>query len=726
MPPLPRLYLPRLPRLRPRLARGGSAARATLGVLAVLGVLATPLLHAPLYAQTVPDTTALPPPEESVLETLGDDEGAGEAVALDLDDLRSRPLDINTATLGELSLIPVFAGLLAPRIVAYREASGGFRSLPELQQVEGITLEVYEQARPFITLGEQIAAGRARGSLYPQIPQLKWIRESLKFEAVQRYGRRLGTSRAETEGRYLGSPDKVYTRLRLSSRRYFTASLAMETDAGERFRFDPSTSTYGYDHIAGSVVVNDFARVQRAVVGDFTASFGQGLLLWRSGGYGKSREATRGVSRFGNGLQAFSSTEENRFFRGGGVALRVTPRLTATAFGSLRTLDATLSDEDSTDVGIATSFGTSGLHRTEAELARKDAVGQTLGGGALVYRFRRAEIGVSGLYSHFDTPVDPGTAPYRRFAFRGDTYAAGSAFGHVYTGPALVFGEVAVDDSSRVAGTGGVQVGLGRTGEFVLAFRSFDKAFVSLHGEAFGERSGAPANEQGVYTGLRVSISPTMRFSGYADLYRFPWLRYGVNRPTAGLDALVSFDHDVRRFLSYYILLRSETREESTTITTARGQVFATVRPETRESARLHGEYVFSRRLTLKARAEVARFRAEGEPWEVGYVLYQDVRVVPVTGLQLDFRLALFDTESYDARVYTYENDVRGGFSVPALSGQGTRMYVLARYTFLDHFTLEARASQTRYENVTSVGSGLDAIPGNLSRDVRVQLIARF
>lgn len=704
-------------------ARAG-AGRRTRGwaVTAAAGLLAA----SPLAAQ-VPDTLGTDPPEEAVLETL-EDEGAGETVALDLDDLRTRPLDLNTASVAELSIIPAFAGLLAPRIVAYRQRVGGFRSLPELQQVEGVTPEVYDQARPFLTLGETLGEAQRRGSLYPQLPRWAWVRDNLRAETAVRYGRRLGQSRAERDTIYLGSPDKVYTRVRLSSRRWFTATIAMEKDAGEPFRFHTPSRTYGFDHVTASAVVNNFGRVERAVVGDFTASFGQGLVLWRAGGYGKGREATRGIARFGNGLQAFASTEENRFFRGAGLSFRLTPQLTATAFGSYRTLDATLAAEDSTDLGIATSFGTSGLHRTPSEIARKDALGQTLGGGALVYRFRRAEVGLSALASRFDRPVDPGAEPYRRYAFRGDAYAAGSAFAHLYTGPALFFGEVALDDSTRLAGTGGVQVGLGRAGDFVLAVRHFDRAFVSLHGEAFGERSGPPANETGLYAATRVALSPTMRLAAYADAYRFPWLRYGVSRPTGGLDLLASFDHQVRRYLSYYLLVRSETREEGLTATNPLGQSFSTVAPETRESVRLHGEYVFSRRLTLKGRVEVARFREEGAPWDYGYVLYHDVRIAPFASqdLTFDLRLALFDTDSYDARVYTYENDVRGGFSVPALSGQGVRAYALARYRFRRTFTLEARYAQTRYEDVTSVGSGYDAVPGNTVRDVRVQLIGRF
>ena len=47
-------------------------------------------------------------------------------------------ININTAGEGELMLLPGIGEMLAERIVAYREANGGFSSAGEIMNVEGI------------------------------------------------------------------------------------------------------------------------------------------------------------------------------------------------------------------------------------------------------------------------------------------------------------------------------------------------------------------------------------------------------------------------------------------------------------------------------------------------------------------------------------------------------------------------------------------------------------
>jgi hypothetical protein len=42
-------------------------------------------------------------------------------------------------------------------------------------------------------------------------------------------------------------------------------------------------------------------------------------------------------------------------------------------------------------------------------------------------------------------------------------------------------------------------------------------------------------------------------------------------------------------------------------------------------------------------------------------------------------RFALFDTEGYDARMYAYENELIGVFSIPPYAGRGIRWYGMAR-----------------------------------------------
>jgi hypothetical protein len=293
-------------------------------------------------------------------------------------------------------------------------------------------------------------------------------------------------------------------------------------------------------------------------------------------------------------------------------------------------------------------------------------------------------------------------------------------------GDAHLFGEVARSPDGVVGALGGGTLALRDIADVAVVARHFPRDFVSLHGYAFGERNGATQNETGVYLGL--DLRPAARWSivAYYDQYRFPWVRFSVPRPSTGDDALVAVAHRPRRWARYYVQFRSETKEQGHPVTDAQGREFDGLRPETRQSLRLHGEYQFSRNLRLRARLEGIRFAATDQPDEYGMILYQDTRWKPAEPLQLDLRLAVFDTDSYDARVYAYENDLLYTFSVPAFSGRGQRAYALLRWEPLDAVMLQAKYAVTRYENVRTVGSGLDEVEGRRLREFRLQLRLRW
>lgn len=694
----------------------------TRGCLAVFALLlVTPAL---VRAQETDSTRA----EETLLDQV-EDEAAGESITETIEALRLSPLDLNAATADELTELPGVSLLLAERIVAYRDRIGGFRSLPELTSVPGMTERIYGTIRPFLRLGAASGPAQRRASPYPAIPSWGLIRNDLRLDAVQRVGRRLGTARSDTSDVYAGDPLRTTTRLRLKSRRRLDASLLLDTDAGERAAFDLPGGRLGSDFASAGVLVRGFGRVETAVVGDFQARFGQGLVAWRSGSLGKSREATRGVARSGDGLSLHASAEETRFLRGGGLAFRVTPRVTVTAYGSRRRLDAS-AGEDSTSF---TTIGTSGLHRTASEIARRGQLGETHGGLAVRLRRGAFDGGVVATATRFDAPLRPDSTAARRFAARGTDFSAASAFGHGRVRSALVFGEVARSQTAPFAGfagIAGVLAPLGRGSELLVAARSYGRDFVSRFGDAFGEGSGLPQNEQGLYTGLTLRASPTLTATAYLDAYRFPWVRSTTPRPSTGLDALASTEWRPRRWFAVVTQLRSETRDEGVTVLDALGRARSTTLPETRQSARLHGEYTFSRALLLRSRVEVVRFERPGEADKTGSLLYQDILYTPepVWGslrVSVNGRIAAFDTEGFDARVYAYESDVRYGFSVPALAGRGTRAYLLLR-AYYGRLAAEARYAVTRYEDVESVGSGQDVIAGTRSRDVKLQLSLRL
>ena len=59
---------------------------------------------------------------------------------------------LNTATKEDLMRLPQIGEKTAEHIIEYRESQGGFRSLEELKNIEGIGDKTYERIVPFLTL----------------------------------------------------------------------------------------------------------------------------------------------------------------------------------------------------------------------------------------------------------------------------------------------------------------------------------------------------------------------------------------------------------------------------------------------------------------------------------------------------------------------------------------------------------------------------------------------
>lgn len=680
-----------------------------------------------IQAAVAQDTDSTGVDLENMLESAGESEDAQTQLLELLTELREHPLDVNTATAAELAQIPALGAALAQALVSYRAEYGLFGSLPEIKQVSGITEVLFIQARPYLSIGAKMEHTSAqKPETHPTFRQ--WSR-GLRFNIMQRNSRRieLGSGYSKTEGSsYLGTPYRSVTRIRATYGRQVSFSLTADQDPGEPFVWKPAQQSFGYDFVSGHFALRNWGRLRALVVGDYVASFGQGVALWRGSGFGKSSESTHLIRR-GAGIVPYQSTDENRFFRGIAATWAWTSNLSLTSFGSIRQRDATKSAPDAEEEDVLiTSLYESGLHRTASEREKRLSLQETLGGGALEWKYKQGQVGILGYAVRFDQPFQINTEAYRFYAFSGKQTWLTSAWFHHNTTNVYQFGEVSRDGDGDWAGIGGALFRMTPLTEALVLYRHYPARFNSLYGYAFGERSGETNNETGFYLGFKTTINTHWQATAYFDQYHFPWLRYGIARPSSGYEALLNVLFRPQKWLSLYLQAKTETKEEAFKYTETGYAPLPGLMPQTRQSLRLHLAYSFSRDLQWRSRAEYTRFALASEHTKQGYLLYQEARWTASPVLQMDVRYALFQTDGYDARVYAYESDALYVLSNPSFSGSGERLYLLLRMAPTRALTFWLKGGLTRYEHIKAVGSGLDEVQGNRLREVNAQLQWRF
>ncbi|HWA33989.1 MAG TPA: hypothetical protein VG737_07665, partial [Cyclobacteriaceae bacterium] len=436
-------------------------------------------------------------------------------------------------------------------------------------------------------------------------------------------------------------------------------------------------------------------------------------------GFGKNAETITTVRRSNIGFLPYTSLSENLFLRGAAATVTLSKNIFVHGFISRALRDGNLTTLADDGVQTATSLSNAGLHRTPAELEDRKRIEEVDAGGVLQYKTQMLDAGIIFHQLNFRPGIVRTETPYNQFAFSGNENQNAGAYLNFSWANFTFFSEAAQTISHGRAFTAGILGNLSKSLEVSLLYRNFDREFYSFYSNALSENTAAQ-DERGFYWGWKYKFNKKYSASGYFDVFSFPWLRYRGYAPSDGNEWLLRFNYAPSKTVVLFLQARSESK-----IRNLPGEfnLYHTAIGEKRNFW-INCDYAAPPWLTFKTRVQFSDYTL-GDNTTRGFAVMQDVNF-SLGRVTLSTRYALFDTDDYDNRIYSYERNMWLAFSFPAYYGVGTRSYVMIQYKLSRQTDVWLKWSQTRYTDRNEIGTGTETIPGNTGNDVKFQARIRF
>ncbi len=623
-------------------------------------------------------------------EELAEDEedpSSTEIYASMLEELNEKPVSINSADESELSRLFFLNDLQIKSLSDHIRSTGAVYSIYEIAAIPGFDRESAGMLLPFISLESPV--DRIQG-------------ENIRNQLLFNYITKLPPAVSEAEGPHWKSMIKYRF-----SKGHISGGLTAEKDPGEKIF--PGERKIP-DFFSANFCWTGSGFVRKVIAGDFGLRFGMGTAINSSFRTGLSLTRPGRIS--GNDdLRPYTSTDENNYFRG--LAIQLKRKKTGMIlFLSSNGLDATIDTAADGSGRYISSFGRTGIHDTESSLERINAVREISYGAQLSAGIRNVDAGVLISSSILSLPLrrQPDEAG-DLYDFEGKENILLSVYYKAVSGRFLHFGEVSSDIKRRIAFVQGFS--FRPSGRLSLNFviRNYDPGFSSIHGRGlFSSSSGE--NTKGLYGNFEFEAARHLFVGGGCDLRYNPWIRYRCTAPSMTVVRELRIRFLPGDNLSSEFLFTD--RSSWFDISTAQG---IKKQVENRShSAKVLMKYSLSGNMSITTRID---FKHCDPGNSEGMMLLQDIsyrfRSIPLT-LWLGCRIHA--TDSWDSRIYAYENDLLHTFSIPALSGEGNRCYIMLKWEAGDFLDLRAKYGYS--ESVDGMGLR------SFGSDVRLQVRALF
>lgn len=607
---------------------------------------------------------------ETLLEDVDPDNIRSSSLIETLQNLQDRPIYFRTATLEDLLQIPFLDHASAREILRYRRMAGNVHSFADIARNTDLSAELLAAIRPFISL-----ESRQPGTAFQYQMQLRQA-----FPA----------SKAFIQGTY-SHPLNIFQKVFWQPRKDLKMGLLWQKDAGEGRIFD-----------FGSIYFTWQKASWHLHVGDYVVRSGQQLLF--SAAYGAPFSLESG-SLFGKSSLRWHpkrSGDENAFLRGLHFGWQ-NQVFAGALFLSSQRIDAVL-NEDSLTVR---SLYSSGYHRTAREENNRDRLAENIIGIASAYHSGYWSAGFAGALTQYDLPLLTNDfIDSLKSSFNGSLY-------HSLTHNALAWqGEFAMDQRQNMVLQQTIRLKpKNKRWQYRIVYYRYSPAYFARLGRAVGQTSQSPSNNTGIYLNGQISIEKLGKLSTYFQTDRplIDQARFIYRRQSWQIQWSQKLNGNEMRLR--YSMRRRRNRQPA-------------IDPDLFYHAlRFELKSKIAKTLQLTSRAEFS----SNESWQKtmsnhGTSLFLDLRWQLHSSLRLQARWTQFAVNSFDERIYEFENGIPGSFDNVLLDGRGYKWFLKLDWKPAKNWQLAVRYRRLFYPDQTTIGSGLSQIIGNYKEEVAVHI----
>lgn len=639
---------------------------------------------------------------------------------------KKHPLNLNNASKNNLLDLQLLSEIQITNLIKHIAKNGNLIVIYELQCIDGFDLSTIKKILPFVYVSDYFLSAHF---------SFKELVKDGRHEIVLRMQRVLEkqagyfhpdslTKLKKPNSYYLGDPNRLFARYRFRYNNNVSVAISGEKDSGEEF-FKGSQKN-GFDFYSGHISIGNIKTIKTLVIGDYQATFGQGLSLWQGFAFGKSASPLN-IKRYGAGIKPYYSFDENRFFRGVAGTFKL-KKIELTGIASYKKIDANIANKndqgtDKIKTPTVSSLELGGLHNTNALINDKGSMTQTIFGGNIAYNNRNLHISATAQNMNLSAELIKTRTLYNTFDYRGKhNFVGGLDYSFVFKNTNL-FGEYSMSMNGSKAFCQGIMISLDPKLTFFAHYRNFDKNFQNLFGNAISENT-LPQNEKSLYLGMEAKLGKALSFTVYIDQYKFPWLQYGKNSPSTGHDIFAQFNFTPTKKIDMYLRFRHRSKFENSSV----DNLYDYIIPHLQTNYRYNLSAQITNAIHINSRIEYTCLDKTDGVDETGVALAQDIIYKKMKSpFSVSIRYAIFDTKSYNSRLYIYENDLLYSYSVPALYFKGQRAYLLINWDVTKKLEIWIKFSQSLYDNqsILQLGS-LNQINSNHKTELKLQVRCKF